>query len=158
MLQINRLNQIFTRYFLVSSRGVSTKRVSNTTTTTLRDPSIPRIAASSVAALIGRHTYTKREEALCDLAKKYSPETLTIVRSWEKRLQRRSRHYLRAQLSRSLPRLNEITDDLTLAYRHPEARSSSNSELAERASNEIHALIQKQAPHLPFRIFYRVGN
>jgi len=47
--------------------------------------------------------------------------------------------------------LNEITDDLTLAYRHPEARSSSNSELAERASNEIHALIQKQAPHLPFR-------
>jgi hypothetical protein len=144
MLQINRLNQIFTRYFSVR------KRIPKTTTT-LRDPSIPRIAASSVAALIGRHTYTKREEALCDLAKKYSPETLSIVRTWETRLQRRSRHFLRAQLSRSLPRLNEITDDLTLAYRHPEARSSSNSELAERASNEIHALIQKQAPHLPFR-------
>lgn len=157
-----RLLQIFTRYFS-SPRSVSSRYLSSISSNTLKkeikkrspkvlkDPSIPRIAASSVAALIGRHTYTKREEAICDLAKKFSPESLAIVRSWESRLQRRSRHYLRAQLTRSLPRLNEIADDLTLAYREPDARSSTNSELAERAVEEVHALIQRQAPYLPVR-------
>lgn len=160
-----RLFQTLERFFSFTTSGVSTrtrsfsteknplnvKKRSPISKTELKDPSIPRLAASSVAALIGRHTYTKREEALCDLAKKFSPESLAIVRSWESRLQRRSRHYLRAQLSRSLPRLNEIADDLTLAYREPDARSSSNAELAERAVEEAHALIQIKAPYLPFR-------
>jgi hypothetical protein len=87
-------------------------------------PPLLPIPVSSVAALIGKHSYTPRAEALYELCKTV-PSTAHRVRAAEAELGRRSRHYVRSLL---------LQHDRDLA-----ARLATYAEQLERAASREEA-------------------